>query len=199
MDETIQRRVIAEGKYVRLVARGRWEWAERTNTSGAVVIVAVTTDGQMVLIEEYRHPLGAWVVELPAGLVGDEPGASEEDMIEAGRRELLEETGYVSDRWQHLVTGPSSPGLTSEHYSMYLALNAKKVGDGGGDDSEQIHVRLAPLDQAEALLDAKRREGLQVDPKVYIGLYFAAKAGISETNIVPTPEHGNEISLTPRP
>ena len=181
MNEENTRRVIAEGKYVRLVARGRWEWAERTNTKAAAVIVAVTMDGQMVLIEQYRHPLGAWVVELPAGLVGDDPGAEQEDWIEAARRELLEETGYVSDRWQYLLEGPSSPGLTSEHYSMYLALDAKKVGAGGGDESEDIHVRLVPLEKVEAWLDEQRRRGLRVDPKVYIGLYFATKASEKTT------------------
>ena len=149
-----------------MVARGRWEWAERTNTSGAVVIVAVTSDGQLVLIEEYRRPLDARVVELPAGLVGDEPGTGEEDMIEAAKRELLEEAGCVSERWQHLIEGPSSPGLTNERYTMYLALDAKKVGDGGGDESEDIHVRLVPLDQVEAWLTAaqariaRRSQGL---------------------------------------
>jgi ADP-ribose pyrophosphatase len=171
-----ERRVLAEGKYVRLVARGRWEWAERTNTSGAVVIVAVTPDRQLVLIEEYRRPLDARVVEFPAGLVGDEPGTGEEDLIEAAKRELFEETGCVSDRWRHLIDGPSSPGLTSERYTMYLALDAKKIGDGGGDDSEDIHVCLVSLDQVEQWLDKRRRDGLLVDPKVYAGLFFAQKA-----------------------
>jgi ADP-ribose pyrophosphatase len=176
MVEENKRRVLAEGKYVRLVARGRWEWAERTNTSGAVVILALTSDHRMVLIEEYRRPLDARVVELPAGLVGDEPGTGEEDLIEAAKRELLEETGCVSEHWQHLIEGPSSPGLTNERYTMYLATDAKKVGAGGGDESEDIHVRLIPLDQIETWLEQQRRGGLLVDPKVYAALYFAAKA-----------------------
>jgi ADP-ribose pyrophosphatase len=176
MVEEHTRRVLAEGKYVRLVARGRWEWAERTNTSGAVVIVAITSDRQMVLIEEYRRPLGARVVELPAGLVGDEPGAGDEDLIEAAKRELLEEAGCVSDHWHYLIEGPSSPGLTNERYTMYLALDAKKVSDGGGDESEDIHVCLVPLNQVETWLQEQRRGGLLVDPKVYTGLYFAAKS-----------------------
>jgi ADP-ribose pyrophosphatase len=176
MNEENNRRVLAEGKYVRLVARGRWEWAERTNTSDAVVIVAVTTDRQLVLIEEYRHPLGARVVELPAGLVGDEPGTNEEDLIEAAKRELLEEAGCVSQHWQHLIGGPASPGLTNEQYTIYLALDAKKVADGGGDESEDIHVRLVPLDQVDTWLQERRKQGLLIDPKIYTGLYFAAKA-----------------------
>lgn len=175
MDKENKLRVLAEGKYVRLVARGRWEWAERTNTSGAVVIVAVTVDGQMVLIEEYRQPLGARVVELPAGLVGDGPDVKEEDLIEAAQRELLEEAGCVSENWHQLLEGPASPGLTNERYTMYLALKAKKVAAGGGDDSEDIHAHLVPLTQVETWLQNKRRQGSLVDPKVYIGLYFAVK------------------------
>lgn len=174
-DKSNERRVLAEGKYVRLVARGRWEWAERTNTSGAVVIVAVTSDRQLVLIEEYRHPLGGRVVEFPAGLVGDGPEIGEEDLIEAAKRELLEEAGCVSQDWRHLIEGPSSPGLTNEHYTMFLARDVQKIEAGGGDESEDIHVCLVPLDQAETWLQERRRQGLHVDPKVYIGLYFAMR------------------------
>jgi len=176
MNDETERRVLAEGKYVRLVARGRWEWVERTNTSMAVVIAAVTSDGELVLIEEYRRPLDARVVELPAGLVGDEPGTGDENLIEAAKRELLEEAGCVSQRWKHLIEGPSSPGLTNERYTMFLALDAIKSSPGGGDESEDIHVRLVPLDQVEQWLDEQRRGGLLVDPKVYAALYFAAKA-----------------------
>ncbi len=173
--ETNDLRVIGEGKFVRLVARGRWEWVERTNTSGAVVIVAVTSDGRMVLIEEFRHPLNSRVVELPAGLVGDEPGTREENIIEAAQRELLEEAGCAAEDWRHLIEGPASPGLTSEQYTMYLALDAKQIKAGGGDPTEDIHVHLVPLDEVETWLDAKRRQGLLVDPKIYAGLYFVMK------------------------
>jgi ADP-ribose pyrophosphatase len=170
-----ERRLLAEGKYIRLVARGRWEWAERTNTSGAVVIVAVTADRRLVLIEEYRRPLDARVVELPAGLVGDEPGTDNENIVEAAKRELLEEAGCVSDNWQRLIEGPSSPGLTNERYTMYLARDAEKTSDGGGDETEDIHVCLVPLNEAESWLDQRRSQGLLVDPKVYAALYFASK------------------------
>jgi ADP-ribose diphosphatase len=175
MTDENKRRLLAEGKYVRLVARGRWEWVERTNTSMAVVIAAVTSDGELVLIDEYRHPLDARVVGLPAGLVGDEPGTGEEDLIEAAKRELLEEAGCIAQRWQYLIEGPSSPGLTNECYTMYLALDAKKSHPGGGDESEDIHVCLVPLNQVETWLQERLKKGLLVDPKVYTALYFAKK------------------------
>jgi ADP-ribose pyrophosphatase len=173
MDDRVQ--LLAEGRFVRLVRRGNWEWAERTNTREAVVIVAVTGDRRLVLVEQYRVPLDVGVIELPAGLSGDEPGTQHEGLLEAARRELLEETGYESSRWSELVEGPSSAGLTTETYTMFLAQNATKTGPGGGDHSEDIEVYAVPLDQVETWLDAKRRHGVAVDPRIYAGVYFAAK------------------------
>ncbi|MBN2577462.1 MAG: NUDIX hydrolase [Pirellulales bacterium] len=173
MNRNEPRRVLAEGKYVRLVAAGRWEWAERVNTSGAVVIVPVTADRRLVLIEQYRVPLGAPVIELPAGLVGDGPDFVGERLIDAARRELLEETGYDSDRWQYLVEGPSTPGLASEHYTMFLAAEARQSGEGGGDEFEDILVHSRPLEGIETWLNARRREGKPVDPKVHLGIFYA--------------------------
>jgi ADP-ribose pyrophosphatase len=175
MPEDNQRHVLAEGKYVRLVKRGRWEWAERTNCSSAVVIMPVTKDRQVVFIEQYRHPLDAKVIELPAGLVGDDPGTDGEHCLTAAKRELLEETGYASEHWKFLLEGPSSPGLATESYAMYLATDAYRVAEGGGDESEEIAVHLVPLENAESWLQEQRKAGLLVDPKVYAGLFFAVK------------------------
>ena len=89
---------------------------------------------------------------------------------------MLEETGYASEHWKFLLEGPSSPGLATESYAMYLAADAYRVGDGGGDETEEIAVHLVPLDDAESLAAKQQREaGLLVDPKVYAGLYFAMK------------------------
>jgi ADP-ribose pyrophosphatase len=175
MSEIDQRQILAEGKYVRLVKRGRWEWVERTNCSSAAVIMPVTREKQVVFVEQYRHPLSAKVIELPAGLVGDEPGTDGEHWLVAAKRELLEETGYASEHWKFLLEGPSSPGLTNEGYAMYLATDAYRVADGGGDETEEIAVHLVPLDEAEAWLQKQREAGMLIDPKVYTGLYFAQK------------------------
>jgi 8-oxo-dGTP pyrophosphatase MutT (NUDIX family) len=85
--------VMAEGKFLRLVAQSGWEWVERVNASGAAVIAAVTDDDKLILVEQYRIPMHSRVVDLPAGLVGDDPGTDGEAMIDAARRELFEETG----------------------------------------------------------------------------------------------------------
>jgi nicotinamidase/pyrazinamidase len=167
-----RRHALCEGRFVRLMAAGGWEWAERTNSREAAVVMAVTTDNRVVLVEQYRIPLGKRVIELPAGLVGDEPGMAAEDLIEAARRELLEETGYESPDWQHVLEGPSSPGLTNETFNLFIARDARQVAAGGGDEGEDIEVHLVPLDGIDAWLVQKRRGGAAIDPKIYAGLYL---------------------------
>ena len=175
MHETDERQILSEGKYVRLVKRGRWEWVERTNCSSAVVIMPVTREKEVVFVEQYRYPLDAKVIELPAGLVGDDPGADGEEWLTAAKRELLEETGFASENWKFLLEGPSSPGLATESYAMFLATDAYRVAEGGGDETENIVVHFVPLAEAEAWLQTQRAAGMLIDPKVYAGLYFATR------------------------
>ena len=166
-------RVLGEGKFTRLVVADHWEWVERLNASGGVVIAAITTDRELVLVEQYRIPLDARVLELPAGLAGDSPEVADEPLVEAARRELLEETGYEASDWRLLIDGPSSAGLTNESFHFFLARNARKVAAGGGDAQEDIRVVVAPLDGIDAWLESQRRLGLVIEPKIYLGLYFA--------------------------
>lgn len=177
MEQQESRRVLAEGRFARLVAQDGWEWVERVNTSGAVVIIAITHDDQLVLVEQYRIPLGCRVIELPAGLVGDDVANAHEGLVEAARRELLEETGYEAARLEYLAEGPSSAGLAAEVYALFLARESRRVGPGGGDGSEDIQVHVVPLKEACGWLEAKRQAGVMVDPKVYAGLYFAEHGG----------------------
>jgi ADP-ribose pyrophosphatase len=170
-----QRRVLAQGRFVRLVAQSGWEWVERTNTSGAVVIVAITEGQEVVLTEQYRIPLGTRVIELPAGLAGDTAASQHEALAEAARRELLEETGYEAPTMQYLTEGPSSAGLATEVYALFLARNVRRVAPGGGEEGEDIRVHVVPLDQVDAWLDERRKQGVVIDPKVYAGLYFAKR------------------------
>ncbi len=176
MHNSPERQVVAEGKFLRMVKSGRWEFVERTNCSGAVVMIAVTEDDRLLLVEQLRVPLGARVIELPAGLVGDLPGESAEGWAEAARRELLEETGYEADRFEPVVSGPISAGLSNETATLCLARGARRVGPGGGDGVEDIAVHAVPLAGVERWLDERRAAGLLVDVKVYAGLYFAMKA-----------------------
>ena len=103
-----------EGQYVRLVRENGWEFVERTIPTGIVLIVAVTEDDRVLLLEQFRPPVGRPTIELPAGLAGDIPGHRDENMATAARRELLEETGYRATDMVCLTEGPPSPGISSE-------------------------------------------------------------------------------------
>jgi ADP-ribose pyrophosphatase len=94
------------GRFLSLVRENNWEYAERLNTTGAAIIVAVTEEGKLLLVEQYRIPCHARTIELPAGIIGDDPGAGSESHAEAAQRELLEETGYAADKMEALATGP---------------------------------------------------------------------------------------------
>jgi ADP-ribose pyrophosphatase len=166
---------IAGGRFLRLVRRGKWEFVERTNASGATAIVALTDDDRLLLIEQPRPALGGAAVELPAGLVGDD-GDADEALAAAAGRELVEETGYEATQIVQVAAGPSSPGLTSEYIAIFLATGLRKVGPGGGLDSEQITLYEVPLAEVEDWLAERIARGLHVDLKVYAGLYFARRA-----------------------
>lgn len=163
-------RMLFPGKHISLVARGKWEFATRNTQRPAVGIVAVTDDDKVVLVEQTRPAVNAKLVELPAGLAGDIAGAEQEPLIEAAKRELLEETGYAAAKWTELVSGYSSPGLTDELIVLFLAEGLTKVAAGGGDASESIIVHEVPLRGVIGWL-AERR--LKADLKLLAGLYAA--------------------------
>ncbi len=162
--------VLHEGHYLRLRRRGRWEYAERTNASSAVIVVAVTPEDRVLFVEQYRQPVQAFSIEMPAGLVGDL--GSEEGVEEAARRELLEETGWHAERIDYLMAGPSSSGMSNEIIAFVRALDLRRVNAGGGDESEQIKVHEVPRAEVAQWLHGKLTEGFSIDPKLYAGLYF---------------------------
>ncbi len=168
---------IVSGKHVRLVNRDGWEYAERIGATGVVVVVAVTAENRLLLTEQFRPPVHARVIELPAGLSGDVAGHEEEDLAAAARRELLEETGYRARGMKRLTHGPPSAGLSNELVTFYRATGLKKVAPGGGDASEDIVTHEAPLSRIDAWLKRQVAEGKLIDPKVFAGLYFAVRRG----------------------
>jgi len=177
--------------------RGRWEFVERKNLSGIVAVVAVNARGELVLIEQYRAATHCRVIELPAGLVGDEAALAGEGLETAARRELLEETGYTADHFEHLFDGAASSGIVDEIISFYRAVNPRKVSDGGGDESEEITVHEVPVSEVHAWLTARRREGVVSDIKIYAALAFLRADDLriaDSTNAAPT----NAKRATPR-
>lgn len=162
--------VLHEAHYLRLKRRGRWEFAERTNASSAVIIVAVTPDDHVLFVEQYRVPVEAASIEMPAGLVGDL--GHDEEVEVAARRELLEETGWQAERIEYLMAGPSSSGMSNEMIAFVRAHGLSQVHAGGGDESESITVHKVPRADVASWLHDKLQAGYSIDPKLYAGLYF---------------------------
>ena len=170
------REVLAETRFLRMVQDGTWTYVQRPNISGAIAIAGVTDENEIVLIDQFRIPTSGRVIELPAGLVGDSDELLSETFEEAARRELEEETGYVADTITPIVNGASSAGLTDERVQLMLATRLTKVGEGGGDDKEDIIVHTIPLDQVDRWLDQQIASGKDVDFKVFAGLYFVKRS-----------------------
>lgn len=163
--------VVASGKYIRLVRQGTWEFAERANASGVVAIVAVTPQQELVLTEQHRAAVDAMVIDLPAGLSGDIEGAEDEELEEAARRELEEETGFSVPSLARLFRCPSSPGLSNELVDYFLGYGAEQTGQGGGDGSEQIAPHVVPLAVLREWIGKRAaEENVLIDPKVYVAL-----------------------------
>lgn len=168
--------VLAAGRYLSLVRRGPWEYATRGRV-GAVGIVAVTDQSELVLVEQFRIPLGRSSIELPAGLVGDEQAEAAESPLQAGRRELLEETGFTAREWKLGPVLATSGGLTDETVTLLLARGLVRQNAGGGVGGEAIAVHLAPLAGIDAWLEARVAAGAAIESRILAGLYLWQRLG----------------------
>lgn len=156
-----------EGRFVTVKQQGTWEYVSRSRGIHAAVILAIddAPDGRhVILVEQFRVPMGKNCLELPAGLVGDDTAGEAAEL--AAARELDEETGYAAAHWRNVGEYYSSPGMVSESFTLLVATGLTKVGEGGGVDSEDIIVHRVPLDGVEDFVAAKRAEGCGIDVRV---------------------------------
>ncbi len=123
--------ILFDGKFLQMVKRGRWEFVQRKQACGVVVIAAQTSDQRWLLIEQRREPIGQTCIEMPAGLAGDSAEFAGEDLVVAAHRELLEETGFQAAELVHLGRSAPSPGLTSEVMDFFWAGDIVQVQQGG--------------------------------------------------------------------
>jgi ADP-ribose pyrophosphatase len=169
LDELPPVEVMWAGKFVRALKRGNWEYASRTNNIGAVVILA-EYEGKVILVDQPRVAPDCRCIELPAGLVGDhDPNATVESTAIA---ELEEETGFTAERVERLGEYYSSPGMLSESFTLVRAHGVRRIGVGGGDDSEDINVHLVPRPEIPNFIEQKRAEGFGVDVKLLIFMNY---------------------------
>ena len=161
--------VVWSGKYIVAKRRGSWEYVGRARGIGAAVILAIEEE-HVLLVEQWRVPLQAQCLELPAGLVGDETEG--EDVATSAARELEEETGYRPDRIEIIGTFASSPGMVSETFTLVRAHGLTKVSDGGGVPGENITVHRVALAGVADFIAAKRDEGVVIDVKMLALLHF---------------------------
>lgn len=161
--------VMWAGKYVRAVRRGKWEYASRVANINAVVILA-EFQGKVILIDQPRVPPDCRCIELPAGLVGDEdPNATVEG---TAIKELEEETGFTADRVETLGEFYASPGMVSEGFTLVRAHGVRKIGEGGGDENEDINVHLVARQDIANFIEQRRAEGFGVDVKLLLFLDY---------------------------
>ncbi|WP_430446382.1 NUDIX hydrolase [Sphingorhabdus contaminans] len=155
--------IMWQGRFITAKRKGKWEYVARARGIRAAVILAVEDD-HVLLVEQYRVPLGAACIELPAGLIGDQDAG--EDALTSAARELEEETGYRAARLDIIGEYFSSPGMVSESFTLVRASGLTRVGDGGGVDGENILVHRVALGQLPAFVADKRAEGCVVDVKL---------------------------------
>ena len=157
--------VMWEGRYIRAMKVGRWEYTSRCKGMTAVVILA-EVDGKILLVEQERVRIGRRCIELPAGLVGDEDEAA--TVLGTAEKELLEETGYKAERFEVLGEFYSSPGMIAESFTLVRATGLTKVTEGGGNEHEDIVVHPVPRDDLPGFVERMRGEGKGIDVRLLL-------------------------------
>lgn len=166
-DHDAPEEIVWQGNFVTAKKRGRWEYVSRARGIRAAVILPLI-DGDVILVEQYRVPLGRSCLELPAGLIGDGAGDEGEHDLAAAGRELEEETGYRATSLEDLGSFYSSPGMVSENFNLVRATGLQQVGPGGGTEGENITVHRIALAQLPQFIAAKRAQGCGIDVRMLL-------------------------------
>lgn len=182
MQDFSDAKTVCRGQFLRLLDRDTWEFVDRFGSNGVVDIVAITDEMELVLVEQLRPSVNCSVIELPAGLIGDQAASRTETVLEAAQRELEEETGFRAGRLIHAATGLAAPGHSTENVHMCIATDLVRVTDGGGVDDEDITVHVVPLSDINNWLFGQSGGGVEIGLRVYAGLYFAHQHLVTKTS-----------------
>ena len=158
--------IVWAGKFVTAKVKGKWEYVSRSRGIKAAVILAIDEADHVLLVEQFRVPLGKPCLELPAGLIGDDDSTPDEDAATAAVRELEEETGYTAARMELLGEFYSSPGMVSESFTLLRAHGLSQIGPGGGTDGEDITVHRVALSALPQFIETARARGLGIDVRL---------------------------------
>lgn len=168
MGSEAEERIVWQGRFITARVKGNWEFVSRARGIHAAVILAVDEAEHVILVEQYRVPLGRNCIELPAGLVGDHDDTAGELPTAAAARELEEETGYHAERMEVIGEFWSSPGMVSESFTLLKAHGLTRIGPGGGTDGENIIVHRVPLADIREFIAARRALGDAIDVKMLL-------------------------------
>lgn len=162
-----------ETRWLALYRIGRWDFVRRPQSENCVGILAITPANEIILVEQFRIPMQRRVIEVPAGIVGDEPEHLGESLAATAARELLEETGYRAATVTPLIASPTSAGMSSEFIHLFHATDLVREHSGGGVGGEDIIVHHVPIPQLRGWLAAREAEGILVDFKIHAALWLA--------------------------
>ena len=166
-----------ETRWLGIYRIGKWDFVRRPNSDAAVGILAITPDNEIILVEQFRIPMQRLVIEIPAGLVGDEPEFAGESLAATAGRELLEETGYRAGSVAQLIAGPTSSGMTSEYTYLFHATDLVREHAGGGVAGENITVHHVPLAELRGWFKEQKAAGKLIDFKILSALWLAGIGG----------------------
>jgi ADP-ribose pyrophosphatase len=162
-----------QSRWLGLYRIGHWDFVRRPHSDAAVGILAITPEREIILVEQFRIPMQRQVIEVPAGIVGDEPEFVGESLADTARRELLEETGYRAGSMVPLISSPTSAGMTSESIHLFHATDLVREHDGGGVGGENITVHHVPLSGLRQWFAEQEAAGKLVDFKIHSALWLA--------------------------
>ncbi|MEA4923917.1 MAG: NUDIX hydrolase [Syntrophomonadaceae bacterium] len=168
-EKTLQSRDIFSGRIIKVrvdtvsLPGGGQSTREIVEHAGAVAVVALDQDDNIVMVRQYRKPVEAVLLEIPAGTM-----EADEDPLECARRELKEETGFTAEHWTKILSYYSAPGFTDEYLHLYLA-SGLTGGEIAPDEDEFVETVHLPLAEAYNMIF----NGKIADGKSIIGIQYA--------------------------
>lgn len=162
-EQVYEGRAVSLRKELVELPSGKRFYREVVIHSGASAIIPITPEGRIIFVRQYRHPIGEYILEIPAGTL-----RHDENPEDCARRELEEETGYFADELIHLLTIYPCPGYSNEKLHIYLARGLRKSAQSLEIDEDLSVVEMS-LNEA---LNAIRRGEIRDAKTIAAILYY---------------------------